>query len=120
MSEVSFRQRAAKGFAWNYFYKLAEFGFMNLYTILVVRHFGPSISAPYALFTAICTTLSMVGAFAVDGVLLRYIQRVTNEDEHIPSAVLERSGLRNFLKTLFAFRLLVVSVISILLLATAV
>ena len=47
---------------------------MNFYTILVVRHFGPEVSAPYAVFTALCTTISMLCGVAVDdGRLLRYI-----------------------------------------------
>ena len=75
--ERTFRERATRGFAWNYLYKLTELGLMNFYTILVVRHFGPEISAPYAVFAALCTTISILCAFAVDGVLLRYIQRIS-------------------------------------------
>jgi O-antigen/teichoic acid export membrane protein len=115
--ERSFGERATTGFAWNYFYKITEFGLINCYTILVVRHFGPEISAPYAVFTALCTTLAMVAAFAVDGVLLRYIQRISHND---PSAGFEISGftgLRDFLKTLFAFRMLIVFVVALLIVA---
>jgi O-antigen/teichoic acid export membrane protein len=115
-TKLTFRDRATKGFAWNYFYKLAEFGFINLYTILIVRHFGPTISAPYAVFTAICTSLSILTAFAVDGVLLRYIQRIS-QNEIIPDtefSQIEKFGLRRFLKTLFAFRILVVSIVSVI------
>src|SRR2546421_12502814 len=103
MSEVSFREQATKGFVWNYAYKLAEFGLVNLYTILVVRHFGPSVSSPYAFFTALTTTLALVSAFAVDGVLLRYIQRIQPSKAQQISGYdeLERSGLRTFLGTLF-------------------
>src|SRR2546421_11786726 len=110
MSEVSFREQATKGFVWNYAYKLAEFGLVNLYTILVVRHFGPSVSSPYAFFTALATTLALVSAFAVDGILLRYIQRVRSGETQQISRYdeLEKKGLRTFLKTLFAFRILVV------------
>jgi O-antigen/teichoic acid export membrane protein len=112
--DLTFRRHATKGFAWNYFYKLAEFGFMNLYVILVVRHFGPSISAPYAVFTALCTTISMVCGFAVDGVLLRHIQRISANSLSDSNELsnIESFGLRKFLKALFALRIVVVAVIS--------
>ncbi len=112
----TFRERATRGFAWNYLYKLTEFGLMNVYTILVVRHFGPEISAPYAVFTALCTTISMICAFAVDGVLLRYIQRITTNENSSDShfTQINSFGLQSFLKTLFAFRILVVTIVSIL------
>ena len=120
IKQRTFRERASRGFAWNYFYKLTEFGLMNCYTILVVRHFGPEISAPYAVFTALCTTISMIGAFAVDGVLLRYIQRISaNEDAgHENISNIENFSLRSFLKTLFAFRILVVTIVSLLIFIT--
>ncbi len=116
----TFQERASRGFAWNYLYKLTEFGLMNCYTILVVRHFGPDISAPYAVFTALCSTLSIVCAFAVDGVLLRYIQRISaNENSRdIDVSNIENFGLPRFLKTLFAFRILVVTVVSFLIFIT--
>ena len=118
--ERTFRERASRGFAWNYLYKLTEFGLMNCYTILVVRHFGPDISAPYAVFTALCSTISIVSAFAVDGVLLRHIQRISaNENPgHGNIDSIENFGLRSFLKTLFAFRILVVTVVSVLIFIT--
>jgi O-antigen/teichoic acid export membrane protein len=114
--ERTFREHATRGFAWNYLYKITEFGLLNLYTVLVVRHFGPEISAPYAVFTALCTTISMVSAFAVDGVLLRYIQRIqANEQQALRDFTnIENLGLRGFLKTLFVFRILTVTVISLL------
>ncbi|MDP4220691.1 MAG: oligosaccharide flippase family protein [Bacteroidota bacterium] len=113
--ERTFRERATRGFAWNYLYKLTEFGLMNLYTILVVRHFGPQISAPYAVFTALCTTISIISAFAVDGVLLRFIQRVSTNEHSGPGDFTDLSslGIRHFLKTLFAVRILVVTIVSI-------
>ena len=116
----TFREHATRGFAWNYLYKLTEFGLLNLYTILVVRHFGPEISAPYAVFTALCTTISMLSAFAVDGVLLRYIHRISaNERSAIRDFTdIANLGLRGFLKTLFAFRILSVTVISLLIFLT--
>src|SRR5437773_12466636 len=86
---------------------------MNLVTILVVRHFGPQISAPYAVFTAICTIISIASAFAVDGVLLRYIQRIS-ANQPLPKKELgniEKYELPDFLRTLFAFRLIVVTVV---------
>ena len=115
-NERTFRERATRGFAWNYLYKLTELGLMNLYTIVVVRHFGPEISAPYAVFTALCTTISIICAFAVDGLLLRYIQRISvNEHSHGGNFTdIESFGLHRFLKTLFAFRILVVTVVSLL------
>ena len=114
----TFHERASIGYAWNYLYKLTEFGLVNCYAILVVRHFGPEISAPYAFFTALCSTISIICAFAVDGVLLRYIQRISlNEssaDEDIHS--IEHFGLRRFIRILFAFRILVVTFVSLLIL----
>jgi O-antigen/teichoic acid export membrane protein len=114
--EQTFRKRAGKGFAWNYLYKLTEFGLLNLYTILIVRHFGPQVSVPYAVFTALCTTISMFGAFAVDGVLLRYIHRISGNKDlgYNDFTNIDNIGLRGFLKTLFAFRLFVVTILSLL------
>ncbi len=116
----TFRERASRGFAWNYLYKLTEFGLMNCYTILVVRHFGPDISAPYAVFTALCSTLSIICAFAVDGVLLRYIQRISANENSGDTDIsnIENFALPRFLKTLFAFRILVVTVVSVLIVIT--
>ncbi len=113
---VGFRERATKGFAWNYLYKFTEFGLMNLYTILVVRHFGPEISAPYSIFLALCTSTSIFASFAVDGVLLRYIQRIASNDPVHSDDILdvEKFALRPFLKTLFTFRVIVLILISLL------
>ncbi|MFI5263191.1 MAG: polysaccharide biosynthesis C-terminal domain-containing protein [Candidatus Kapaibacterium sp.] len=114
--ERTFRDRATRGFAWNYLYKLTEFGLLNLYTILVVRHFGPEISAPYAVFAALCTLTAQISAFAVDEVLLRYIQRISaNENPKTDDITkIENLSLPWFLKRLFAFRILVVTFISAL------
>ncbi|HYM20247.1 MAG TPA: oligosaccharide flippase family protein [Candidatus Kapabacteria bacterium] len=115
MPNSDFKQTAARGFAWNYLYKISEYGLINLYTILVVRHFGPDVSAPYSVFFALATILSMVGAFAVDGVLLRFIRRVarhsSNTVERFDS--IETLSLPHFLNTLLAFRMLVIFVLSI-------
>ncbi len=115
----TFRDRATRGFAWNYLYKLTEFGLLNLYTILVVRHFGPEISAPYAVFAALCTITSLLGAFAVDGIMLRYLQKIlTNSDLNLDAlSEIENLILPRFLKKMFAFRMLVVTVVSAVLFA---
>jgi O-antigen/teichoic acid export membrane protein len=112
----TFVERATRGFAWNYLYKVTEFGLLNLYTILVVRHFGPQISAPYAVFTALCTMIVLLSAFAVDGVLLRYVQRISanNDSLHEDFTQIEKLNLPRFLKTLFAFRILVVTAVAAL------
>ena len=114
MSNAEFNKKATRGFAWNYLYKLSEFGLTNLYTIIVVRKFGPEVSAPYAVFSALATTLSIAAAFAVDGVLLRYIQRISvhpsGDPEHFGD--IESLSLPNFLNTLLAFRFLIVGLIS--------
>lgn len=109
-----FREQATRGFVWNYVYKMTEFGIVNLYTILVVRHFGPSVSAPYSIFTAIGTTLAIFSSFATDGVLLRYIQRVKNNTEYRATHIadIERFNIRDFLTTLFTFRIIVLFLVS--------
>ena len=99
--ERTFRERATRGFAWNYLYKLTEFGLMNFYTILVVRHFGPEVSAPYAVFTALCTTISIVSAFAVDGCFCVIFKEYLNDQSSKGDFTdIENFGFRRFLKTL--------------------
>jgi len=108
---VSFSEKASKGFAWNHLYKIVEYGLFQLYSVLVVRHFGPELSAPYSVFLSVATTLSIVAAFAVDGVLLRYTPRILAEAE----ASNDRKTLVDFLNKLFAFRLLTAVFLSVVL-----
>lgn len=114
-SERIFREHATRGFAWNYLYKLSEFGLMNLYAMLVVRHFGPEISPPYAVFITLCSTISIISGFAVDGVLLRYTQRISANEQSVTGdfSDVESLGFKKFFTTLFAFRILVVTAVSI-------
>ncbi len=117
MAATEFAKKATHGYAWNYLYKLSEFGLTNLYTILVVRQFGPEISAPYAVFLSLAAILSMVGAFGVDGVLLRFIQRIiSNEHTSEPESFdkIETLRLPHFITTLLAFRMLIISAVSLL------
>jgi O-antigen/teichoic acid export membrane protein len=102
--------RITKGFAWNYFFKIVEIGGVNLYSVLVVRAFGPAIGGNYALYMSVAGTLGMVTAFAVDGVLLKYIPRISRGESQYGEKKIE--GLRPFLIELFAFRLLVTIVVS--------
>ena len=104
--------RVTRGFAWNHLYKIVEYGGISLYSILVVRKFGPEIGGNYAVYLSICGTLAMVTAFAVDGVLLRYLPRIARGESQIGDARIE--GVRPFLLQLLAFRLLVTAVISTL------
>ena len=115
-SKSTFREKATRGFLWNYLYKLTEIGLLNLYTILVVRHFGPEISAPYAVFMALGTMLTLISAFSVDGVLLRYVQRISGNDYTLEGdfSNVENLGLKKFFTTLFAFRILTVTVVSLI------
>ncbi len=108
MTKVAdFTKGAARGFAWNHLYKLVEYGLMNLYTVLVVRKFGPELAAPFAVYLSIVVTLQTLGAFGVDGVLLRYLPRILH------GAVLQHSDaetpqdLRGFIRRMFGFRLYV-------------
>ncbi len=98
-------QRITRGFAWNHLYKIVEFGGINLYAILVSRKFGPELSGSYAVFFSISGTLVILGAFAVDGVLLRYLPRILRGEHAFGEHKIE--GIRPFLIELFAFRLLV-------------
>lgn len=101
--------RAARGFAWNHLYKLVEYGLFNLYTILVVRHFGPELSAPYSVFNSVATTLAIISAFAVDGVLLRYTPRVFADHRDQNG---EHAHPAHYLTELFAFRMFVTTVLA--------
>ena len=97
--------RVTRAFAWNHLYKIVEYGGVNLYAILVVRKFGPAIGGNYAVFLSLCSTLAIIGAFAVDGVPLRYIPRILRGERNYGEKKIE--GLRPFLIELLAFRLLV-------------
>lgn len=113
----SYLRRAARSAAWNHFAKLAEFGLLNVYTVLIARYFGPAGSVPYIVYTAAGTSLSIIGAIAVDGALLRYVpwlaESGANADELAMDGV---HDLSSFIRKLFAFRLLVILVLACILL----
>lgn len=115
----TYGKRATRSFAWNHFYKLSEFGLLNIYTMIIARHFGPVGSAPFVVYAAAGTSLSVIAAFAVDGVLLRYIPRMGDTDTLTQEmAVPGATDLSSFVRKLFAFRMFVVlAVISLLLLS---
>ncbi len=97
--------RITRGFAWNHLYKIVEYGGIYLYAILVVRKFGPELGGSYAVYISIGTTLAIVGAFAVDGVLLRYLPRILRGEQSFGNTKIE--GIRHFLIELLAFRVFV-------------
>lgn len=116
MATTEFAKKATRGYAWNYLYKISEFGLTYLFSTVVIRRFGPEISAPYIVFATLAAFLAIVSAFAVDGVLLRYIQRIA---ANVPSADeqfdrIESLSLPHFLNTMLAFRLLVITAVSII------
>jgi O-antigen/teichoic acid export membrane protein len=117
-TQQTYGQRAARSFAWNHFYKLSEFGLLNVYTLIIARHFGPVGSTPYVVYAAAGTTLSLLAAFAVDGVLLRFLPRISEAGEITHETRLPGvQDLNSFVRKLFAFRLFVVlCLISLLLL----
>jgi O-antigen/teichoic acid export membrane protein len=87
--------------------------------MIIARHFGPVGSTPYVVYAAAGTTLSLLAAFAVDGVLLRYLPRISEagtitDDTKLPGV----SDLPSFIRKLFAFRLFVVLCLISLLLLT--
>jgi O-antigen/teichoic acid export membrane protein len=92
---------------------MIEYGGVSLYAILVGRKFGPELNGSYAVFLSICGTLAIVGAFAVDGVLLRYLPRILRGELTFGEAKVE--GIRPFLIELLAFRLFVTLVLITLL-----
>jgi len=104
--------RVTRGFAWNHLYKIAEYGGVNLYAILVVRKFGPELGGNYAVFLSITGTLAIIGAFAVDGVLLRYLPRILGGERQIGEATID--GVRPFLIELLAFRLFINLILGLL------
>ncbi len=98
-------QRITRGFAWNHLYKIVEFGGVNLYAIIVARAFGPAVGGNYSVYLSISGTLAIISAFAVDGVLLRYLPRILRGERSYGEATVE--GIRPFLIDLLSFRLLV-------------
>jgi O-antigen/teichoic acid export membrane protein len=109
---ANFRSKVTRGFAWNHLYKITEYGLINLYNVLVIRHFGPDLVGPYALYLSIGTTLSLIGAFAVDGVLLRYSAHAFADDGKETDPFLLRPV--TFLHKLLSLRLIVVTFIALL------
>jgi O-antigen/teichoic acid export membrane protein len=105
-------QRIARGFAWNHLYKLVEYGGITLYSILVVRKFGPELGGNYAVFQSLSGTLAMATAFAVDSVLLRYLPRITGGETKFGHITVE--GVRPFVIDLLAFRVFITVVLSLL------
>jgi O-antigen/teichoic acid export membrane protein len=98
-------QRITRGFAWNHLYKIIEYGGVNLYAILVLRKFGPELGGNYSVYLSISGSLAIIGAFAVDGVLLRYLPRILRGERSFGDTKVE--GIRPFLIELLAFRLFV-------------
>ena len=107
-------QRVTRGFAWNHLYKMVEYGLVNLYTILVVRKFGPELTGNYAVYLSISGTLAIVAAFGVDGVLLRFLPRIAQGELKIGEW--DIGGVRPFLAKLAAFRFFVTIVLCTLVL----
>ncbi len=110
--------RITRGFAWNHLYKIVEFGGMALYSILVSRKFGPELAGSYAVYLSISVSLAMIGAFAVDGVLLRYLPRMLRGERSFTDTKIE--GIRPFLIELLAFRLFVNFILAIILIVVLV
>lgn len=109
---ANFRAKVTRGFAWNHLYKITEYGLINLYNVLIIRHFGPELVGPYALYLSIGTTLSLIGAFAVDGVLLRYSSHAFAEDGKETDPLLQQP--LGFLHKLLSLRLIVVTIIALI------
>ncbi len=105
--------RITKGFAWNHLYKIVEYGGVYLYAVLVIRKFGPELGGSYAVYISISSTLAIVGAFAVDGVLLRYLPRILRGDRAFGDVKIE--GIRPFLIELLAFRVFINLILAALL-----
>lgn len=110
---ASFRDRATRGFAWNHLYKITEYGLLNLFNVLIIRQFGPELTAPYAVYLSIGATLMMLAAFAVDGVLLRFVPQVFDGGTaKVGEELLSSKDV--FLHRLLALKLIVVAVIVLL------
>ncbi len=110
--EQQYRDKAARGFAWNHLYKLTEFGLMNIYTMVIARHFGPAGSTPYIVYAALGTTISVMTTFGVDGVLLRFLPRISESNSKVDIGAIGASSIRSFIRRLFAFRMLLVSIVA--------
>lgn len=110
---ASYTTRATRGFAWNHLYKLTEFGLLNLFNMLIARHFGPEGSVPYVVYIALGTTISAIAAFGVDGTLLRYLPRITEVESgaDLELQAMGVTGLRSFVRRMFALRMFVVFII---------
>ena len=106
-----YREKATRGFAWNHLYKLTEFGLMNIYTMFIARHFGPVGSTPYIVYAALGTTIAVMTTFGVDGVMLRYLPRLADAQKPIDISSVGAHSLRSFIRRLFAFRVLIVSIV---------
>lgn len=109
------RGRVTRGFAWNHLYKLTEYGLINLFVILAVREFGPEAAVPFTVYLSIFSTLSMVTAFAVDGVLLRFSALVDSKAEvATPFGPGATESLARFLSPLFILRMTVTLLVGVL------
>jgi O-antigen/teichoic acid export membrane protein len=95
--------RIARGFAWNHLYKIVEYGLMTLYSVIVMRVFGPELTGSYAVYLSISAGLAIVGAVGIDGALLRYLPRLAQGERAFGE--MEYAGIRPFIWHLFAFRL---------------
>lgn len=110
-TQSTYAQKASRGFAWNHLYKLTEFGLLNVYTMIIARHFGPEGSTPYLVYAALGTTISAVAAFGIEGVLLRFLPRITDTTSDVDLFSIGATSIRSFVRRLFAFRIFVVVII---------
>jgi O-antigen/teichoic acid export membrane protein len=79
MSTSQFARQATKGFAWNHIYRVVDYGLWNVFIAVVARQLGPAIAAPFSVYMALAMPLALLGTLGVDGVLLRYLTRVSHE-----------------------------------------
>jgi O-antigen/teichoic acid export membrane protein len=115
-NQHSYGRRATKGFAWNYLYKLSEFGLLNIYNIIIARFFGPEGSTPYVVYTALGTTISVLATIGVDGIMLRYLPRIVETERGATNDIssIGVNGLGSFVRRLFVFRLFTVAIVILL------
>jgi len=111
MSTSEFARQATRGFAWNHIYRIVDYGLWNVFMAVIARQLGPTVAAPFVYYMAIAMPLALIGTLGVDGVLLRFLARVSHDGRDSDGKDLTALPLEQFLTRLFSFRLVVTLIV---------
>lgn len=100
---MSVAKRSVRGFIWNHFAKLTDYGLAYLFAVIFARRLGASEFGVYVTMMSIASATILIGGAGLDVTLIRYIPQFL--------ALGKEGGLRFLARRLLATRSVVVLVI---------